>query len=123
MSGRRRNVHAAMAAMAEYEAELARHMLARLAAIRGLKIYGITAQGEIASRVPTFSFTIAGKRPADVAAKLGADNIFVWDGNFYAQEVVERLGLTDQGGLIRVGLCHYNTTAEIDRLCGALAAC
>jgi cysteine desulfurase family protein (TIGR01976 family) len=123
MSGRRRNVHAAMAAMADYEAELARHMLARLADIRGLKVYGITAPGEIASRVPTFSFTIEGKRPGDVAAKLGADNIFVWDGNFYAQEVVDRLGLTDQGGLIRVGLCHYNTTAEIDRLCGALAAC
>ncbi len=122
MTGRRLQVHAGMAASFDYEAGLSRHMLARLAGIDGLKVHGITAPDQLHRRVPTFSFTLAGRAPADVAAKLAADNIFVWDGNFYAKEVVERLGLAGKGGLIRVGLCHYNTLAEVDRLCEALRA-
>jgi cysteine desulfurase family protein (TIGR01976 family) len=120
MTGRRRNVHAAMAAMAAYEIELGGYLLDRLLEIRGVKVYGITQRDRFHRRVPTFSFTLAGRNPADVAAKLGAQNIFVWDGNFYAKEVVESLGLQDQGGLIRVGLCHYNTRAEVDRFIAVL---
>lgn len=122
MSGRRRNVHAAMAAMVDYEIALGRRLLDRLERIPGLKIQGITARDRLHKRVPTFCATITGRRPADLAAKLAEDNIFVWDGNFYAQEVVERLGLADRGGLLRIGLCHYNTAAEVDRLCDRLAA-
>ncbi|MGE0117344.1 MAG: cysteine desulfurase-like protein [Dongiaceae bacterium] len=122
MSGRRRNVHAAMAAMVAYEAGLAAHLLDGLAEIRGLTVQGITARDRLHKRVPTFSITIAGRRPADVAATLAAENIFVWDGDFYATEVVERLGLGNEGGLLRIGLCHYNTHAEVDRLCAALRA-
>jgi selenocysteine lyase/cysteine desulfurase len=122
MSGRRRNVHAAMAAMVAYEAGLAAHLLDGLAEIRGLTVQGITARDRLHKRVPTFSVTLAGRKPADIAATLAAENIFVWDGDFYATEVVERLGLGDKGGLLRIGLCHYNTRAEVDRLCAALRA-
>jgi len=119
MSGRRRHVHAAMAAMVEYEIELASHMLDRLERIPGLKVHGITARDRLRSRVPTFSVTTAGRDPAEFSKRLAAENIFVWDGNFYAQEVVNRLGLADSG-LLRIGLCHYNTRAEVDRLITAL---
>jgi len=122
MSGRRRNVHAAMAAMVDYEIELGRHLLDRLADIPGIKVHGITARDRLHKRVPTFSVTFAGRQPADVAAKLAAANLFVWDGNFYALEVIDALGLGDKGGLLRIGLCHYNTRAEIDRLCDLLRA-
>jgi selenocysteine lyase/cysteine desulfurase len=115
MSGRRRHIHAAMAAMVEHEIELGRYLLDRLSEIRGLRVFGITDPEQFHKRVPTFSFTMDGKNPAEVAAKLGAQNIFVWEGNFYAKEVVETLRLQDKGGLIRVGLCHYNTRAEVDR--------
>jgi selenocysteine lyase/cysteine desulfurase len=54
--------------------------------------------------------------PREIAETLGARGIFVWDGNFYALALTERLGLEPAGGLLRVGLAHYNTTDEIDRL-------
>jgi len=122
MNGRRRHVHAAMAAMVEYEIELAGHMLDRLQSIPGLKVHGITARDRLMNRVPTFSVTIAGRNPAEISKRMAAENIFVWDGDFYAQEVVNRLGLGDKGGWLRIGLCHYNTRAEVDRLCDALGA-
>jgi cysteine desulfurase family protein (TIGR01976 family) len=120
MSGRRRNLHAAMAAMVEYEGGLARQLLDGLAEVPGLKVHGITARDRLHRRVPTFSVTVAGRRPADLAARLAVENVFVWDGHFYAQEVVDRLGLGGQGGLLRIGLCHYNTPAEVERLCAVL---
>ena len=52
---------------------------------------------------------------------MGAANIFVWDGNFFALPVTERLGLEDRGGLVRIGLAHYNTAEEVDTLLGVLA--
>lgn len=122
MSGRRRNVHAAMAAMVDYEIALGRRLLDRLDRIPGLKVHGITARDRLHKRVPTFCITVSGRRPAEIAARLAQDNVFVWDGNFYAQEAVDRLGLSDKGGLLRIGLCHYNTAAEVDRLCDLLAA-
>jgi cysteine desulfurase family protein (TIGR01976 family) len=120
MSGRRHHVHAAMAAMVDYEIELAGHLLDRLGRMAGLRIHGITARDKLHKRVPTFSVTIDGRNPADVCRRLAAENIFTWEGDFYAQEVVGRLGLADKGGLLRIGLCHYNTRAEVDRLCDAL---
>jgi selenocysteine lyase/cysteine desulfurase len=81
MSGRRRNVHAAMAAMVAYETALARRLLDRFAEIRGLTVHGVTARDRLHRRVPTFSVTVEGRAPADLAAALAAENIFVWDGN------------------------------------------
>ncbi len=114
---RRGRLRAALAACAAYEHELGTAMLAGLAVIPGLKLYGPPT---MAGRVPTFGFTIAGHAPDAVAAALAADNIFVWSGHFYAVEVIARLGLTDSGGLIRVGLAHYSTIAEVDALLTAL---
>ena len=56
-----------------------------------------------------------------MAEWLGEEGIFVWDGHFYAFTIVDRLGLADSGGLVRIGFAHYNTAGEIDRLLEALA--
>jgi selenocysteine lyase/cysteine desulfurase len=71
-------------------------------------------------RVPTCAFTLAGKTPRQVAEELDEDNIYVWDGNYYAFSVTERLGLEDSGGMVRVGPVHYNTVEEIKRFGEAL---
>jgi selenocysteine lyase/cysteine desulfurase len=71
--------------------------------------------------VPTFSFTLEGWTPRAIAEALAGENINVWDGNFYALAVTERLGLEERGGLLRVGLAHYNTQGEIDRLVTAIS--
>ena len=60
--------------------------------------------------------------PGELARRLSEESIFVWDGNFYAIGVTERLGLEGRGGLLRVGLVHYNTGAEVDRLLDVLAS-
>ena len=108
---RRGRLRAAMTACAAYEASLGERMLAGLAAIPGLKLHGPPT---MAGRVPTFAFTLAGHAPDDVAAALAGHGIFVWAGDFYAVEAVARLGLAASGGLIRVGLAHYSTVAEVD---------
>jgi cysteine desulfurase family protein (TIGR01976 family) len=79
-------------------------------------LYGIpTMEG----RVPTFAFNVDGLSPRTVAERLGAREIAVWDGDYFAVEIMQRLGLAD-GGAVRAGLVHYNTAAEVDRLLGAL---
>jgi cysteine desulfurase family protein (TIGR01976 family) len=70
-------------------------------------------------RVPTFAFSIDGIAPRVLAERLGDRGIAVWDGNYYAIEVMERLGL-GEGGAVRAGFVHYNTAAEVDRLLAAL---
>jgi cysteine desulfurase family protein (TIGR01976 family) len=120
MAGRRLNVHAGMAAIHEYETGLARTLLAGLAERPRLKVWGITEPGRLGQRVPTVSVTLAGRPAEDLAVHLAARQIYAWSGNFYAQELTERLGLEDRGGLLRLGLVHYNTAEEIDRLMRAL---
>ncbi len=114
---RRGRLRAALAACVDYERSLGERLLAGLATIPGLTLYGPPT---MAGRVPTFGFTLAGHHPDAVAAALAADNIFVWSGHFYAVEVIARLGLADSGGLVRVGLAHYSTAAEVDALIAAL---
>src|SRR5262249_1428867 len=75
LSGRRRNLPAAMAAMVDYETDLGRHLLDRIAEIPGIKVHGITARDRLHKRVPTFSITLAGRKPADIAGKLAAENL------------------------------------------------
>lgn len=106
-----------MATIAAYECELGERLLGGLLAIPGLRLWGApTMEG----RVPTFAFTLAGVHPRTVAERLAAENIFVWSGSFYAVEVLNRLGLAESGGLVRVGLCHYNTAQEVDRALEAI---
>jgi cysteine desulfurase family protein (TIGR01976 family) len=121
-SGRRLALKQAMAAIQEYELELNHSLLETLSSIPGLHIWGITDPHRLEQRVPTFSFTLDGWRPEAVADALGNDNIYVWNGNYYALAVTERLGLEEQGGMVRVGLVHYNTQSEIERLQQAMQA-
>ena len=116
-NSRRARLLAAMDASAAYERDLGERLLAGLARIPGLKLWG---EPTMAGRVPTFAFTLAGHRPDAVAQHLAARDLFAWSGHFYAVEVIRRLGLEDAGGLVRVGLCHYSTAGEVDRLIAAL---
>lgn len=118
--GRRLLLKQAMTAIRAYEMELSRVLLETLSEIPGLRIYGLTDVKALDRRVPTVSFTLKGWAPRAVAEALDAAGIYVWDGNYYALAVTERLGLEDQGGMVRVGLVHYNTMDEVARLGEAL---
>jgi len=115
-SGRRLALKQAMAIISTYEREMFTYLMAGLQAIDGVRLYGITDPAQFKRRTPTVAFTKMGIPTADIARKLDEHGIFVWDGHYYAIEVVKRLGLYDSGGMIRVGLAHYNTRTEIDRL-------
>jgi cysteine desulfurase family protein (TIGR01976 family) len=116
-NSRRARLVAAMQGATVYEHDIGTRLLQGLATISGLRLWGApTMEG----RVPTFSFTVEGHHPDAIAEHLAAREIYAWSGNFYAVEAVARLGLADSGGLLRVGLCHYNTAGEVDRLIRAL---
>jgi selenocysteine lyase/cysteine desulfurase len=117
---RRERVVAGMTAIKEYEKTLSVRLIAGLEQIKGLKIWGITDPAQLDRRVPTVSFTLEGHSPREIAEYLGRRGIFVWDGNYYALAVMERLGLEPTGGMVRVGPVHYNTAEEIDCLLNAL---
>jgi cysteine desulfurase family protein (TIGR01976 family) len=121
LEGRRRHLKAGLAAIRAYERDQCQRLVTGLQEIPGLRIYGITDPTRFDQRVPTLSFTMEGLTPREIARRLDAANIFVWDGNFYALAVTERLGLEDRGGLLRVGLAHYSTVEEVDTLLGVLA--
>lgn len=106
---------------AEYEQELTAHLLESLGSLPGVRIFGLTGASDLGRRVPTVSIRIQGVTPRHAAELLASRGIYVWDGNFYALAVTRRLGVEDDGGLIRIGLAHYNTHDEIDRLGDALA--
>ena len=117
---RRERVLAGMTAIRAYELDLYRRLVDGLEAIPGLRMYGITDRARFEERTPTAALTLEGIAPRDVAEALGAEGIAVWDGDFYATGLIERLGLTEGGGVLRIGLTHYNTAAEVDRLVEAL---
>src|SRR6266487_580778 len=119
-SGRKLALKQGMTAIEAYELDLSKALLAGLSSVPGLHIWGITDAGRMQQRVPTFSFSLQGWHPRAVAEEMAKANINVWDGNFYALAVLERLGLEEQGGIVRVGAAHYNTQDEIDRLVAAL---
>jgi cysteine desulfurase family protein (TIGR01976 family) len=120
-SERRRELVAGMAAIMGYERELVTRLIDGLEAIAGTTIHGITDRAAFASRVPTVSISIDGVHPRAAAEALGRDGIFAWDGDFYATALIERLGKAETGGVLRLGLVHYNTAAEVDRTLEALS--
>ncbi len=119
-SDRRARMRAAMSAIHEHERDMSRAALERLTSVPGLRLHGIADPARIDERVPTFSFTLDGHDPRGVAEHLARRAINTWDGDFYAWELVRALGLADSGGLLRIGLVHYNTVDELDRLHDAL---
>jgi cysteine desulfurase family protein (TIGR01976 family) len=119
-TGRCLELKKGMSALRAYEFELSRALLAALQAIPGLYIYGITDAKRLDQRVATFSFRMKDLTPRQVAEKLNEYGIYVWDGNYYALNVTERLGIEDKGGMVRVGAVHYNTLDEVQKLKEAL---
>ena len=110
----------ALRTIQSYELNLTRTLIETLSAVPGVKIWGITDEADLDRRVPTVSFTLNEHHPRAIATELGKSGIYVWDGNYYALAVTERLGLEEHGGMVRVGLVHYNTPEEIAALGKAL---
>lgn len=114
-TGRRLRLKQAMAAIRAYEFELSRALLEVLEETPGAQIYGLTDPRRLEERAPTFAFNLKGKHPRQVAECLNREGFFVWDGNYYAMNVTEQLGVEETGGMVRVGPLHYNTVEEIRR--------
>ncbi len=113
---RRERIVSAYGAIAEHETALSERFLTGLADIPGVRLYGVEG---VEGRTPTFAVDVAGTPPADVARALAQMGIFVWDGDYYAYEVMRRLGVAPDG-LVRIGFAHYNTVEEVDRVLEAL---
>jgi cysteine desulfurase family protein (TIGR01976 family) len=118
-SRRPRLVHA-FQLIEEHERILAERLLDSLASRPRFRVWGITRHQQRSDRVPTIAITVADRSPRQVAEHLASREIYVWHGNMYALELTERLGLEERGGLVRLGMAHYNTLEEIDRVLQAL---
>ena len=117
---RRALLHSAYHAIQFHEHNLSLRMLGGLAEIPGLRLYGISDPARVAYRCPTFAIRIEGQHPRELAAKLGERGIFTWDGNYYALNLTERLGVEADGGFLRIGFVHYNTEDEAERVLAEL---
>lgn len=117
---RRAAIEAAYAAIHQHESGLLEKMMTGLASIPGLKIYGITDPARFNERCATFAVQIEGRTPLQLATKLGERGIFTWDGNYYALNLTEHLGVEKSGGFLRIGLVHYNTGEEVARVIAGL---
>jgi len=103
-----------------HEMALAKRMIAGLLEIPGVRFYGISDPARFDERCPTVSVRVKDRTPLVCAKFLGDRGIFTWDGNYYALNLTERLGVEKTGGLLRIGLVHYNTAEEVDRLLAAM---
>jgi cysteine desulfurase family protein (TIGR01976 family) len=117
---RRGAILAAHQAIHEHERKMMEKMIAGLLAIPRLKLYGITDPKQFDNRCATFVVRIEGHSPLELATNLGERGFFTWDGNYYALNLTEQLGVERLGGFLRIGLVHYNTMDEVERLLGAL---
>jgi cysteine desulfurase family protein (TIGR01976 family) len=121
MTGRRLHAHAGMAAIRAYEMPLFGRLLDGLSTVPGARLWGIADRARFDQRTPTAAITIDGMSSQAVSTALGARGIATWWGDFYAVGPIERLGL-EPDGVVRIGLTHYNTVAEVDRLVAELGA-
>jgi cysteine desulfurase family protein (TIGR01976 family) len=106
--------------VAEYEKRITLKLIDGLRKVKGLTVRGVTSANAMHRRVPTVSFTVDGIQPEKLAKHFAGDNMFVWSGHNYALEPIRQMGLMDKGGVLRVGLAHYNTIAEVDGFLGSL---
>lgn len=120
--GRRARIVASMTAVAAYERSLSRRFLDGVGTLPGVRVWGIADPGRLAERTPTFAITSDRRSPREMAERLGEAGILAWDGHFYAQALIERLGLGDTGGVLRLGFVHYTTAEEVDRTLDELEA-
>src|SRR5271154_1948488 len=120
VENRRAALLAAFQAIQGHERALMRTLIAGLLAIPGLKLYGISDAKRFDRRCPTFAVRVKGHTPLELATKLGERGFFTWDGNYYALNLTERLDVEKDGGFLRIGLAHYNTLEEVERLLAAV---
>jgi cysteine desulfurase family protein (TIGR01976 family) len=118
---RRERLVAAFGEAGRYEDALARRLIEGLQAIEGVEIIGPDGGGNADARVPTVSFRHARVKPEPIARALAAENIFVWNGHNYAVGIVRQLGIPENEGVLRIGLAHYNSAAEVDAVLGAVS--
>ena len=119
---RRPELVAGMEAIVRYERGLVTRLIDGLDSIPAVTIHRITDRSRFDERVPTVSVSIDGIDPRSAAEALGRQGIFVWDGDFYATGLIERFGKAESGGVLRLGLVHYNTAEEVDRTLEAIGA-
>ena len=119
-SARRAAIESAYQAIHEHEHGLLERLMAGLREMPGLKIYGITDPARFNQRCGTLAIRIENHAPLELATKLGERGFFTWDGNYYALNLTEHLDVEKSGGFLRIGLVHYNTMEEVDRLLAAL---
>jgi len=117
---RRAAIEAAYEAIHEQERGLFERMISGLLRIPDLKIYGITDPKRFHERCATLAVRIEGHSPLQLATQLGEHGFFTWDGNYYALNLTEHLDVEKSGGFLRIGLVHYNTGAEVDRMLAVL---
>jgi cysteine desulfurase family protein (TIGR01976 family) len=117
---RREAILAAYEVFQQHERQLAGQLINGLLAIPGLTFYGIKDAAKFDQRTPTVAIRMEGHTPRELAAHLGERGIFTWDGNYYAIDLAERLGVQGSGGMLRIGLAHYNTAEEVERLLAEL---
>ncbi len=120
-ASRRARLEAAYAAIAAHERVLAVRFLAGLASLPQVRLYGIADPSRSHERTPTFAVRVGDQEPLKTATELGRRGIYVWDGHYYAITIMERLGLLETGGAVRIGFCHYHTVDDVDRVLSALA--
>jgi cysteine desulfurase family protein (TIGR01976 family) len=119
---RREALLAAYEVFQQHERELVEQLINGLLAIPGLTFYGIKDVAKFDQRTPTVAIRMEGYTPRELATHLGERGIFTWDGNYYAIDLAERLGVQSSGGMLRIGLAHYNTAEEVERLLSELCA-
>jgi len=117
---RREALLAAFDAIHRHEHSLMQVLIRGLLTIPGRKLYGITDPRRFDQRCPTMAVRIQGFTPLQLATKLSERGFFTWDGNYYALNLTERLDVEKDGGFLRIGLAHYNTMEEVERLLTAL---
>jgi cysteine desulfurase family protein (TIGR01976 family) len=117
---RRERLKASYDAIAVHERTLADRFLEGIGGLPHVKLWGIGDRARLDERTPTFAIRLGGEHPTETAKRFAERGIFVWDGDYYAREIMTRLGLLGSGGAVRVGFCHYHTTAEVDRVLEAL---
>ena len=113
-ANRRAELKQAMAAIQQYEQTLSNHLLAGLAGRPRFRVWGVRDLHRLNERVPTIAITCKDVSPLNLSQYLADEQIYTWAGNMYAVEVCEQLGLEATGGIVRLGMVHYNTTREID---------
>jgi cysteine desulfurase family protein (TIGR01976 family) len=117
---RRAAIEAAFRAIHEHEHALMETLICGVLALPGVKFYGISDPQHFDHRCPTIILRVKGHTPLELASKLAERGFFTWDGNYYAINLTDRLDVEKDGGFLRIGIAHYNTAEEVERLLAAL---